>query len=135
MKRVLPLQLRRLLSKLNGNHNSNKNFIPAVNRDQPKKTQVAGHGSKKQVAGRKKLVTGKKRVARIGKDCMGRRSQNTNKKNSRCIQNLFPVCFKWINLLNVRGIFKKPQDLFGRIKVSWKGSFGPHFQKIGHLRK
>ena len=36
MKRVLALQLRRLLSKLNGNHNSNKNFILAVNRDQLK---------------------------------------------------------------------------------------------------
>ena len=40
-----------------------------------------------------------------------------------------------INLLNASGIFKKLWDLFGWIKVSWEGSFGPYFWKTGHLQE
>ena len=82
-----------------------------------------------------KTCHGSKKTGR-GSERLGRGSQNKGvKKNSLCIQNLFPVCFKGINLLNARGVFEKTLGLFSRIKVSWEGSFGPYFWKTGHLRE
>ena len=80
---------------------------------QPKRlaiTRVAGHGSRRTGHGSVKTGDRSKNGQRVKKNRVaGKKTVKAGKrKNSLCIQNLLPVCFKGINLLNARVIKKKP---------------------------